>query len=67
MKALARLDLTDAATFPSRRVEEWKYSDLKRFLREAPEPSGTAVVGFRGRSMIWAATPSSSPTAARSG
>lgn len=48
MKALARLDLTDAATFPSRRVEEWKYSDLKRFLREAPEPSGTAVVGAPG-------------------
>ena len=48
MKALARLDLTDAATFPSRRVEEWKYSDLKRFLREAPEPSGTAVIGAPG-------------------
>src|SRR5690606_36843439 len=48
MKTLARLDLTDATTFPSRRVEEWKYSDLKRFLREAPAPSGTAVVGDPG-------------------
>lgn len=45
MKAL---DLRDASTFPSRRVEEWKYSDLRRFLREAPEPSGTAVIGAPG-------------------
>jgi Fe-S cluster assembly protein SufD len=46
---LARqIDLTDAATFPSRRVEEWKYSDLRRFLREAPQPSGMAVVGGPG-------------------
>lgn len=38
------LNLRDASTFPSRRVEAWKYSDLRRWLREAPEPSVTAVV-----------------------
>lgn len=48
MSALSRIDLTDADTFPSRRTEAWKYSDLKRYLRAAPEPSGTAVVGAPG-------------------
>lgn len=33
------LNLRDASTFPSRRVEAWKYSDLRRYLREAPEVS----------------------------
>ncbi|MFN4186334.1 MAG: SufD family Fe-S cluster assembly protein, partial [Hyphomonas sp.] len=32
----------------SRRTEAWKYSDLKRYLREAPQPSGTAAVGAPG-------------------
>ena len=39
-----KLDLTDASTFPSRRVEAWKYSDLRRYLRDAPEPSPSAEV-----------------------
>ena len=39
MSAAFAIDLTDAETYPSRRTEAWKYSDLKRWLREAPEPS----------------------------
>jgi Fe-S cluster assembly protein SufD len=42
------LDLTDAATFPSRRDEAWKYSDLKRWLREAPQPSPAADASGTG-------------------
>ena len=48
MSAAFAIDLTDAETFPSRRTEAWKYSDLKRWLRAAPEPSGTAAVGPPG-------------------
>ena len=48
MSAAFNIDLTDAATFPSRRTEAWKYSDLKRWLREAPAPSGTTAVGPPG-------------------
>ena len=44
----AALNIRDASTFPSRRVEAWRYSDLKRLLREAPAPSGTAQVGAPG-------------------
>ena len=43
-----RIDLRDASTFPTRRVEEWKYSDLRRFLRETPPPSPTAVIAWGG-------------------
>lgn len=35
----AMIDLRDPSTFPSRRVEAWKYTDLRRVLRETPEPS----------------------------
>ena len=48
MSAAFAIDLTDAETYPSRRTEAWKYSDLKRWLREAPEPSGTALVSAPG-------------------
>ncbi len=48
MSAAYRIDLTDASTFPSRRVEAWKYSDLRRHLREAPQPSPTTAVGAPG-------------------
>ncbi|QYF87785.1 Fe-S cluster assembly protein SufD [Brevundimonas sp. PAMC22021] len=44
----AALDIRDASTFPSRRVEAWRYSDLRRVLREAPPPSGPAEVGGPG-------------------
>lgn len=39
-----RLDLADPATFPSRRVEAWRWSDLRRILREAPPPSPAIAV-----------------------
>ncbi len=48
MSAAFDIDLTDASTFPSRRVEAWKYSDLRRYLREAPKPSPTIGVGATG-------------------
>lgn len=48
MNALPVLDLKDASSFPSRRTEAWKYSDLRRFLREAPPPSPPAAVPVAG-------------------
>lgn len=39
MSAPDRLDLTNPETFPTRRVEDWRWSDLRRILREAPPPS----------------------------
>ena len=48
MSALPVLDLKDASSFPSRRVEAWKYSDLRKFLREAPQPSPSAAVPVAG-------------------
>ncbi|WP_226634125.1 Fe-S cluster assembly protein SufD [Brevundimonas poindexterae] len=35
----AAFDLNDPATFPSRRTEAWKYSDVRRYMRDAPPPS----------------------------
>ena len=42
---MSALDLRDADSFPSRREEDWKYTDVRRWLRAAPEPSpeGTAA------------------------
>ncbi len=48
MNALPKIDLKDASSFPSRRVEAWKYSDLRKYLREAPEPSPSAAVPVAG-------------------
>ena len=48
MSASARLDLLDPATYPSRRVEAWKYSDLARVLRHAPQVSSAANVANVG-------------------
>ncbi|WP_374596503.1 Fe-S cluster assembly protein SufD [Brevundimonas sp.] len=42
------VDLRDPSTFPSRRVEAWKYTDLARVLRETPPPSPTTTVGPPG-------------------
>jgi Fe-S cluster assembly protein SufD len=33
---LAKLDIFDPSSYPTRRQEDWKYSDLSRVLREAP-------------------------------
>jgi len=48
VSALFDIDLADASTFPSRRTEAWKYSDLRRYLREAPQPSPTTAIGAPG-------------------
>lgn len=45
---MSAVDLRDPSTFPSRRDEAWKYSDLRRWLREAPEPSPTTGFGDAG-------------------
>ena len=38
------LDLRDPSSFPSRRVEAWKYTDVRRLLRETPPASPAAEV-----------------------
>ena len=48
MSALPLIDLKDASSFPSRRVETWKYSDLRKYLREAPELSPSAAIPLTG-------------------
>jgi Fe-S cluster assembly protein SufD len=48
VNALPLIDLKDASSFPSKRVEAWKYSDLRRYLREAPAPSPSATVPLAG-------------------
>ena len=48
MNALPIIDLKDASSFPSRRVEAWKYSDLRRYLREPPAPSPSVAVPLVG-------------------
>lgn len=36
---MSLVDLRDPSSFPTRRVEAWKYTDLRRFLRETPPAS----------------------------
>jgi Fe-S cluster assembly protein SufD len=48
VNAPVRIDLKDASSFPSKRVEAWKYSDLRRHLRDAPAPSPSATVPLVG-------------------
>lgn len=45
---MSALNLKDASTFPSRRVEAWKYTDLRKYLREAPTPSAETTVTGAG-------------------
>ncbi len=45
---MTALDLRDPSTFPSRRVEAWKYTDLRRVLKDAPQPSPTTAIGPPG-------------------
>ncbi|MBX3476627.1 MAG: Fe-S cluster assembly protein SufD [Brevundimonas sp.] len=42
------VDLRDPSSFPTRRVEAWKYTDLRRFLRETPPASAEATVAPGG-------------------
>tara|TARA_R110000787_G_scaffold256779_1_gene362015 strand:- start:332 stop:1354 length:1023 start_codon:yes stop_codon:yes gene_type:complete len=48
VNAPVRIDLNDVSTFPSKRVETWKYTDLQRGLRDAPPPSPPGVVDGSG-------------------
>ncbi|KQW83628.1 Fe-S cluster assembly protein SufD [Brevundimonas sp. Root1279] len=48
MNTPVRIDLKDPSSFPSRRVEAWKYTDLRKFLRESPAPSPEGVVAPGG-------------------
>lgn len=43
-----RIDLADAATFPSRRVEDWRWTDVRARLRAAPTPSAPLAVETAG-------------------
>lgn len=45
---MTALDLTHPDSFPSRRNEDWKYTDVRRFLRAAPEPSPEGVARGEG-------------------
>jgi Fe-S cluster assembly protein SufD len=47
VNAPVRIDLKDVSSFPSKRVEAWKYTDLRRFLRETPptSPEGAIAPG----------------------
>ena len=42
------VDLRDPSSFPTRRVEAWKYTDLRRWLRETPPVSPAAEVAPGG-------------------
>lgn len=44
----ALIDLRDPSSFPSRREEAWKYTDVRRLLREAPPPSPEGAVAPGG-------------------
>ena len=45
---MSLVDLRDPSSFPTRRVEAWKYTDLRRFLRETPPASDPAQVAPGG-------------------
>lgn len=48
MSAFPLIDLKDAASFPTRRIEAWKYTDLRKHLRETPPVSPEAEVAPGG-------------------
>jgi Fe-S cluster assembly protein SufD len=43
-----KIDIKDVTSFPSKRDEAWKYSDLRRFLRDAPVPSAEFSAETKG-------------------
>lgn len=45
---MSLIDLRDPSSFPTRRVEAWKYTDVRRYLREAPPPSPEGEVASVG-------------------
>ncbi|MGZ3304354.1 MAG: SufB/SufD family protein [Asticcacaulis sp.] len=46
-ETLQALDIFDPTSYPTRRDEEWKYSDLSRVLRLVPTPAETLVQSLR--------------------
>lgn len=61
MNAPVRIDLKDVSSFPSKRVESWKYTDLRRWLRETPErsaplptPGAGPFAGIDGEEIVFA-------------
>ena len=46
--SLEAIDIFDPLTYPTRRDEDWKYSDLGRSLRATPEPSEASVERVEG-------------------
>lgn len=48
MTVPVRIDLADAATFPSRRVEDWRWTDVRAKLRETPSASAPIRVAPGG-------------------
>ncbi len=50
--SLEAIDIYDPLTWPTRRHEDWKYSDLGRSLRAAPEPSEATVERVEGEGRL---------------
>lgn len=48
MNAPVRIDLKDVSSFPSRRVEQWKYTDVRRYLRDVPTAAERIDVEIEG-------------------
>ena len=46
--SLEAIDIYDPLTYPTRRDEDWKYSDLGRSLRATPEPGEASVERTEG-------------------
>ncbi|MBW8734564.1 MAG: SufD family Fe-S cluster assembly protein [Asticcacaulis sp.] len=50
--SLEAIDIYDPLTYPTRRDEDWKYSDLARSLRGMPEPSEPSVERIEGEGRL---------------
>lgn len=50
--SLEAIDIYDPLTYPTRRDEDWKYSDLARSLRATPEPSEASVERIEGEGRL---------------
>ncbi len=52
MSVLDAIDIYDPLTYPTRRDEDWKYSDLGRSLRATPEPGEASVERVEGEGRL---------------
>lgn len=52
MNLAPRIDLNDVSSFPSRRIEQWKYTDVRRFLRTVPGAAETLKLPREG-GLFW--------------